>query len=108
MKSGDLSGASSEPLSLSGYVYAVSGRRADAASTLRQLQAISKRRYVPPWYIALVYQGLGNSAEALRWLEKAYDGRDVHMVFLGADPKWDPMRRDPGFISLVKRMQLGK
>lgn len=104
-KAGDLSGASSEPLSLSGYVYAVSGRRADAESTLRQLEALSKRRYVPPWYIALVYQGLGNSAEALRWLERAYDERDVHMVFLCADPKWDSMRRDPGFISLVKRIR---
>ena len=53
-----------------------------------------------------MYQGLGDSNEALRWLERAYDERDVHMVFLGVDPKWDPLREDPRFIRLVNRMKL--
>jgi hypothetical protein len=37
----------------------------------------------------MVYHGLGNSGETLRWVEKAYEERDVHSVFLGVDPRWD-------------------
>ena len=55
---------------------------------------------------ALVYQGLGNSNEALRWLEKAYEQRDVHMVFLPVDSKWDALRKNPHFMDLIKRLNL--
>jgi TolB-like protein/DNA-binding winged helix-turn-helix (wHTH) protein/Flp pilus assembly protein TadD len=105
-KAKDFSGGMSEPISLSGYTYAVSGRRQDAEGALRELKAISERKYVPPHYLALVYHGLGNETEALTWLERAYQERDVHMVFLGVDPKWDALRRDPRFLSIVKRMKL--
>ena len=100
------SGASSEGIALAGYTYGVSGRPGEARERLRELETIAQTRYVPPLYRALVYQGLGDSNEALRWLERAYDERDVHMVFLGVDPKWDPLREDPRFIRLVNRMKL--
>ena len=99
------SGASSEGIALAGYTYGVSGRpvRLVSACVTRNHRADQVRPSVVP---ALVYQGLGDSNEALRWLERAYDERDVHMVFLGVDPKWDPLREDPRFIRLVKRMKL--
>jgi DNA-binding winged helix-turn-helix (wHTH) protein/TolB-like protein/Flp pilus assembly protein TadD len=100
------SGGISELISLSGYAHAAAGRRAEAERALRELEAISGRRYVPPYNLALVHYGLGDSTEAFRWLERAYDERDVHMVFLGMDPKWDALRSDPHFVSLVKRMKL--
>ena len=105
-KARELSEGMSEPISLSGYTYAVSGRREEAERTLRELEAKAARTYVPPHYLALVHLGLGNSTEALKWLERAYEERDVHMVFLGVEPKWDPLRGDPRFISIVKRMAL--
>lgn len=71
---------------------------------LRELKAASEKSYVPPYNLAMVYNGLGNSAETMKWLEKAYEEKDVHMVFLGVDPKWDKLRSDPGFASLMKRM----
>lgn len=40
----------------------------------------------------------------MQWLERAYADRDVHMVFLGVDAKWDGLRSDPRFIRLVKRL----
>jgi tetratricopeptide (TPR) repeat protein len=64
---------------------------------------ISETRYVPPWNVALVYHGLGNT-EALRWLETAYAEKDVHMVFLAVDPKWDALRRDERFVNILKRI----
>jgi hypothetical protein len=51
--------------------------------------------------------GMGNSPEALRLLEAGYEQRDVRMVFLGIDPKWDSLRTDPRFVSLLRRMKLG-
>lgn len=95
-----------EATSLAGYVYAVSGQRQQAEQALRALRATSETRYVPPYNFALVYQGLGNSNEALRWLEKAYEQRDVHMVFLPVDSKWDALRNNPHFIDLTKRLNL--
>jgi hypothetical protein len=58
--------------------------------------------------MALIYNGLGDSTEAVRWLERAYNERDVRMVFLGVDPLWDSLRSHPVFTSLLERMRLHK
>ena len=102
----ELSGGASEPISLSGYTYAVSGRRPEAERSVGELLGILETRYVPPLNVALVYHGLRNSTEALRWLERAYEERDVHMVFLAVDPKWDALRRDKRFVAILERMKL--
>jgi adenylate cyclase len=95
-----------EALSLTGYTYAVSGRRGEAERALRELATISEQSYVPPYNMALVHLGLGNTDEALRLLERGYDERDAHMVLLGAEPKWDSLRSDPRFIRLLERTGL--
>jgi len=105
-KAAEFSGGVSEATSLAGYVYAVSGQRQQAEQTLAALRATSKVRYVPPYNFALLYQGLGNSDEALKWLEKAYEQRDVHMVFLPVDSKWDALRNNPHFMELVTHLNL--
>ena len=61
-----------------------------------------------PYYIALVHNGLSQQDEALDWLERAYEERDVRMVFLGVDPAWDALRGLPRFTSLLKQMNLSK
>jgi serine/threonine-protein kinase len=55
----------------------------------------------------LIYSALGDRAETMRWLTRAYHEKDVHMVFLGVDPKWDGMRGQPEFDSLLGKMKLG-
>ena len=100
------SGGVTEATSLAGYVYAVSGQRQQAEQALQALHVTSETRYVPPYNFALLYQGLGNSDEALKWLEKAYEQRDVHMVFLPVDSKWDSLRNTPHFMDLIKRLNL--
>ena len=102
----EFSGGVTEATSLAGYVYAVSGRRQQAEQALQTLRVTSQTRYVPPYNFALLYQGLGNSDEALKWLEKAYEQRDVHMVFLPVDSKWDALRKNPHFMDLIKRLNL--
>jgi DNA-binding winged helix-turn-helix (wHTH) protein/TolB-like protein/Tfp pilus assembly protein PilF len=101
-------GGVSEPISLTAYTYAATGRRQQAERILSEMLVDSKTKYVPPYNIAMIYQGLENSDDALKWLERAYVERDIRMVFLGVDAKWDPLRNDRRFISLLKRMNLAK
>ncbi len=64
---------------LLGHAYALAGERAKALNTLSQLQALSKKQYVSPLDIALVYTGLGDHDSAFRWLEKAYQERTMRI-----------------------------
>lgn len=105
-KAREFSGGNSEAISLAGYTDAVSGRRGEAERALAELQALEGRQYVPPYNVAMVHLGLGRSDEVFRWLERGYGERDVHMIFLGADPKWDAVREDPRFVDLAKRLNL--
>jgi TolB-like protein/Flp pilus assembly protein TadD len=98
-----LSGGNSKALSLRGYALAKMGRVSEAREVLRTLETLSKERYLPPFSIALVHGGLGEREAVFEWLEKAYAERDVHMMYLTEDPKWDPWRRDPRFEALLAR-----
>jgi hypothetical protein len=79
------------------------GRANEAREVLRLLEADPQRHYVPPYAIALVHAGLGERGAALDWLDKSYDERDVHLIFLPVDPKWDPYRADERFKALLAR-----
>ena len=87
-----------------GFTQAASGHHKAAERTLRELRAAAERRYVPRCNVALVYQGFRDNRNALRWLERGYDERDVRMVFLGVDPAWDFSRGNVQFMEPLKRM----
>jgi Flp pilus assembly protein TadD len=93
----------SKILSLKGYILAKSGRVESAREVLRTLEALSRDRYVPPFASALVYAGLGEPDQMFVWLEKAYAARDVHLMYLPVDMKWDPYRGDARFVDLLAR-----
>lgn len=98
-----LSGGNSKPASLRGYVLARSGRMPEAREVLRVLDTRATERYVPPYAFALVHAGLGDAAAVFAWLDKAYAQRDVHLMYLPVDAKWDPFRADPRFQALLAR-----
>jgi len=95
-------------LAYAGYGYAVAGRRAEAQKVLDQLNELSKHKYVPAECLARVYLGLGEKDKAFVWLEKAYDERAMGGVItlLKLDPIFDPLRPDPRFADLLRRMNL--
>lgn len=101
-----LGGANSKTMSLRGYMFAKSGKTEGAHEMLRALEAASRKRYVPPYAVALIYAGLGRLDATFYWLERAYDAHDVHVVFLPVDPKWDAFRADPRFVDLLNRCRL--
>jgi TolB-like protein/DNA-binding winged helix-turn-helix (wHTH) protein/Flp pilus assembly protein TadD len=97
------SGGNLQALAAKGYVLARSGRRPEAEQIVHSLLETGKTRFVPPTAIALVYAGLGDRESTFQWLEKGYESRDVHMVFLTIDPMWDDFRSDPRFQGLLER-----
>ena len=97
------SGGNSKMISLRGYILAKAGRRDEAEQVLSTLEAISHERYVPPYAFALIHVGLGHTERALDWLQHAYNVRDVHVIWLPMDPKWDPLRNESPFVRLLER-----
>jgi len=93
------------PVSALGLAYARSGDRAAARRVLDQMLAERARQgYYPASRIALVYLGLGDKDRALEWLAKAVEEREL--VFLKVNPLFDPLRSDPRFTELLRRMKL--
>ncbi len=88
-----------------GHALGVSGARAEGRKVLEEMQALSQRRYVPPEYIAIVYEGLGEREQALQWFEKAYSERSMNSWIL-PDPRLDRIRTEPRFKNLMRRMGL--
>ena len=95
----------SKALAFSGYALAAAGRTAEAREILRELAERSSQSYLPPYTVAMVYAGLGEHEAALDWLERAYERRDIHLVFLPVDARWDSLRRDARFSALVQRCE---
>jgi len=103
-KARELSVVSSEPIAFGVYPLVQSGQRAEARAALDELLKSANERYVPPYNLALVYNALGERAEALDYLEKGFAEKDVRMVFLKVEPKWNNLRAEPRFIELMRRM----
>ena len=93
-------------LALLAHEYAVSGDKANADKLLDKLTAISRGKYVPAVYFAVIYIGLHRKDDAFRWLDKAYQERCEYLVYLGSEPLADPLRDDPRFASLLARLGL--
>jgi serine/threonine protein kinase/lipopolysaccharide biosynthesis regulator YciM len=90
-----------------GLAYALAGRKTDAQKVLVQLSPLSKQGYVTPKSVAAIYAGLGEKDKAFEWLEKAYQERSVGFgLGMKSFPVFDPLRSDPRFADLLRRMNL--
>jgi tetratricopeptide (TPR) repeat protein len=96
-------------LSRLGYAYAVAGRRAEAQKMLDKLNLLSKQKYVPAWTMAQIYAGLGEKNKAFEWLEKGYEERSIGPPeSINVNLYYDPLRSDPRFTDLLRRMNLAE
>jgi tetratricopeptide (TPR) repeat protein len=80
------------------------GQRAQALEVLKALEVRSRTSYVPSYYFALIHAGLGEKDRALEWLERAYQERSTVLAYLRIDPRLAPLRSDPRYLDLVRRM----
>jgi TolB-like protein/DNA-binding SARP family transcriptional activator/Tfp pilus assembly protein PilF len=91
-------------LALLGYLHTATGAAAEAERLLAELEALADVRHVSPAYPAVIQMGLGRRGEALERLERAYEARDDWVVFLRAEPAFDPLRSEPRFMALLARV----
>jgi eukaryotic-like serine/threonine-protein kinase len=87
-----------------GRAHARLGRVSDAEAIARELNELSKRRYVSPYDTAVVFEALGRPSEALDHLERAHAGRANFMALLKVDPRVHSLRGEPRFRELERRM----
>lgn len=88
------------------YACARAGKSAEARGFLRELQERSKRGYVPAYDLAVIHLALGEKEAALQWLQKAYEEHDWGLIVLAVEPRLDPLRSDPRFQGLVRKVGL--
>ncbi|MCY7346382.1 MAG: winged helix-turn-helix domain-containing protein [Pyrinomonadaceae bacterium] len=103
-KAARFSGGNSQAVAVKGYALAKSGNSTAARTVLAELQKLSAERHVPAYNFAIIYNALGETETALDYLEKAYSEKNVLLVFLKVDPKWNNLRSEPRFIALAKQM----
>ena len=70
------------------------------------MQKRGKQKYVSPYDLAVLYTGLGEKDRAIEQLNKAYDDRAGWIINLKVEPLFDPLRSDPRFADLLRRMKL--
>jgi DNA-binding winged helix-turn-helix (wHTH) protein/Tfp pilus assembly protein PilF len=87
-----------------GHTLAVNGETAEARQLLESLLALSGQRYISPYYIASIFEGLEDSAGTFEWLGRAYQDRCNQLVTAAFDPAWDRIRVSSEFSSLIDRV----
>jgi tetratricopeptide (TPR) repeat protein len=90
------------------HAYARGGRRADARRILGNLRDRAGREYILPYSIAIIYIALGEHDEAFKWLDTGYEQRDEQLTLLRVDPVFAPLRGDPRFAALLRRVRLDR
>ena len=95
-------------LRAAGFAYAKAGRRDKAEEMISRLREIAKTQYLATPRIACIYVALGEKDRAFDELNKAFAARDWELHRLNVDPYWRPIRDDPRFKELVKRLNLPK
>jgi eukaryotic-like serine/threonine-protein kinase len=86
------------------HLYAADGKRAKALKVLEEVRDSAERTPMDAYAMSQVYAALGEKGEAMRWLEQAYRDRVNFVAFAGVDPWFDPLRPDPRFQDLLRRV----
>jgi len=85
------------------YWHAVAGGRKEALRIVSEVEQLSKTRYVSPTGLAIIFAALDERDKAFAWLDKAVE-LQTPLEGLKVNPEWDPLRSDPRFQDLLRRM----
>jgi TolB-like protein/Tfp pilus assembly protein PilF len=102
----ELGGRSVNHVAVLGYAYGRSGRIEKAKEHLDELTTRAAEGYVSAMWMALVHLGLSDLERVFHWLDRAFDERDGSLILIAAAVEFDPLREDPRFTSLLRRMGL--
>jgi TolB-like protein/DNA-binding winged helix-turn-helix (wHTH) protein/Flp pilus assembly protein TadD len=92
-------------IAAAGHAFARWGHKSDATAALRRMNELTKEEYVTPYGVALIFAGLNDKEQAIKWLQNAYEDRSHWLVWLNSDPRFDNVRSDPRFQELLLRMK---
>jgi hypothetical protein len=84
----------------------LSSPRAEALTTLAELEQLAKQQYVPPYHFAWIYAGLGDKEKAIALLQQVYAEHTQHVVDFKTVPMFDSLRSDERFRELVQKVGL--
>ena len=101
-----LGGASEKEVAGLANAYQTSGKEGYWRWMLDYWTERTKQEYVPPTSFAIIYANLGDKDQAKRWLEEGYKEHECHMTTINVAPEYDPLRDDPRFQDLLRRMNL--
>jgi len=93
-------------LAIEAYAHGRSGQRVEARRALEKLQQLNRRRQMDPAAIVLAYVAMDKKDEAFVWLQKACSEHSNALTALKVDPIYDPLRSDPRFQELLRRVGL--
>ena len=85
-------------------MYGLERRKDEARELIDDLREMARHQYVSGCFFAEAYAGLGEKDQAIRWLERAYKDHDQGMVYIASYPGLDPLRSEPRFEALLRRM----
>jgi TolB-like protein/DNA-binding winged helix-turn-helix (wHTH) protein/Tfp pilus assembly protein PilF len=105
-KAVELSQRAPGALGMLGLAYGLGGHEAEARKVLNELLKLGETRYVSPAALVNVYIGLREKEQAFVWLEKAYQEKSNYVAFLKVFPIVDPLRSDPRFNDIIRRVGL--
>ncbi len=104
--SGSASGNNPSSLAALGHAYALAGRRDQAADILGKMRALGQHSYVSAYQLAILHAGLGETDPAFDCLTRAVEERDVWLVWLKQEPRFDCLRPDPRFRQILRSVGL--
>jgi tetratricopeptide (TPR) repeat protein len=107
-KARELSGGVPLTIGYLAFAYGRAGRLDDARKVLEQAQTMAAKAYVPPSTLALGHVGLGDWDAAFHWWDRAVDVRDPIVVPVKTFPFFDPVRSDPRYRAILRRMNLSE
>jgi tetratricopeptide (TPR) repeat protein len=90
-----------------GHAYAITGQRPEAEELLHELERLSQNRRVSAYWVGLIYAGLGENSNAVKWLKQACDDRDVWLGWLAVEPRFDRLRSEGRLDNLLGSIRRG-
>ncbi|MBL8294559.1 MAG: tetratricopeptide repeat protein [Bryobacterales bacterium] len=99
-----MSSLDSEAGAMMGYVYARTGRRVEAEKLLQTFLGYQKTGAIPAYYLAILYAGLGDAANAVQWLAESAKRGGHYTMYLEVEPVLNGVRDDPLFAALIRQL----
>ena len=105
-KAKSMEGATAEPFVHLGRIYAVSGRRGDVEKIIEELKRPKWTIQIDGYEFAVIYAALGDKDKAFEYLDSEYARGSWWLNFAKIDPDLEPLRSDPRFDELLKKLNL--